>query len=164
MAYSINKVTLLGNLTRDPEIRAMPDGTKIFSANIATSQKWKDRNTGEDKEQSEFTNVSAFGPMVDVLERYCQKGSQVYIEGKLKTDSYVKQGDPEDRKTYSTKVTIREFVLLGRLKNSDGSVSSGGANYPSPTDSSPAKSAPTSTKPTKSNNDDDVITEDDIPF
>lgn len=114
MAGSINKVILVGNLGRDPEVRTFQNGDKVVNINLATSETWKDRNTGEKRERTEWHRVAIFGGVAGVAEKYTRKGSKVYIEGKLETRKWQDQSG-QDR--YSTEVVIRPYggnlVLLG---------------------------------------------------
>lgn len=111
MTKGVNKVILLGRLGKDPVIN---NGCANFS--IATSEKWKDKETGEQKEQTEWHKLVAFGKLSDVIKKYLFKGSQVYIEGKLKTDKYEKDGQT----LYSTKIIIHSLQMLGDKKYQNG--------------------------------------------
>lgn len=107
MANSLNKVMLIGSLGRDPEIRSFQSGDKVASLNVATTESWKDKNTGEKKEKTEWHNVSLFGDgLVRVAEQYLRKGSKVYIEGQLQTRKWQDQSG-QDR--YTTEIVIRGF-------------------------------------------------------
>jgi single-strand DNA-binding protein len=122
MAGSVNKVILLGNLGRDPEVRTSQDGSKIVNLNIATSETWKDRGTGERKEKTEWHRVVIFNPnLADVAERYLKKGSSVYIEGALQTRKWTDQQGVEK---YSTEIVIGRFkgelTLLGGREGGGG--------------------------------------------
>lgn len=125
MAGSVNKVILVGNLGRDPEVRTSQDGAKIVSLNIATSESWKDRSSGERKEKTEWHRVVIFNPnLADVAERYLRKGSSVYIEGALQTRKWTDQSGQE---RYTTEVVIGRFKgELTLLGGRDGGGSSGG--------------------------------------
>ena len=134
MAGSVNKVTLLGNLGRDPEIRNTQDGAKIVQLSIATSERWKDRNTGEPRERTEWHRVVIFNENLGrVAEQYLRKGSSVYLEGQLQTRKWTDQQGVEK---YSTEVVLQRFrgelTLLGG--RGDGQLGSGGLD--SGTDSS----------------------------
>jgi single-strand DNA-binding protein len=127
MAGSVNKVILVGNLGRDPEVRTSQDGSKIVNLNIATSETWKDRGTGERKEKTEWHRVVIFNPnLADVAERYLKKGSSVYIEGALQTRKWTDQSGQEK---YSTEIVIGRFkgelTLLGGRDSGGG----GGGGY-----------------------------------
>jgi single-strand DNA-binding protein len=107
MAGSVNKVILVGNLGRDPEARTFTNGGKVCNLNIATSETWKDRNTGEKKERTEWHSVAIFSePLANIAEQYLRKGSKVYIEGQLETRKWQDQSG-NDR--YSTEVVLRPF-------------------------------------------------------
>lgn len=107
MAGSVNKVILVGNLGQDPEIRSFPSGGKVANLRIATSETWKDRNTGERKERTEWHTVAIYSePLVRVAEQYLKKGSKVYVEGQLETRKWQDQSG-NDR--YSTEVVLSGF-------------------------------------------------------
>lgn len=107
MSGSVNKVIIIGNLGRDPEIRAMQSGDRVASLAIATSERWKDRQTGEQKEKTEWHRVSIFNqPLVSVSENYLKKGSKVYIEGQLETRKWT---DQQGQERYSTEVVLRPY-------------------------------------------------------
>lgn len=122
MAGSINKVTLLGHLGRDPEVRSFSNGGKIVTLRVATSESWKDKQTGERKERTEWHTVSIQNEgLAKVAEQYLRKGSKVYVEGRLETRKWQDQSG-QDR--YSTEVTLRayagELVLLDRRDGEGG--------------------------------------------
>ncbi|MFN3989639.1 MAG: single-stranded DNA-binding protein [Erythrobacter sp.] len=122
MAGSLNKVMLIGNLGADPEIRTFSNGGKVANLRIATSETWKDRQTGERKEKTEWHNVAIFSEgLVNVVERYLKKGSKVFVEGKLQTRKWQDQNG-QDR--YSTEVVIQG--LGGTLTMLDGPGGGGG--------------------------------------
>lgn len=104
----MQKFMAIGNLGREPETRYTQGGSPVTSFSIATSEKWKDKQTGEQKEKTEWHNCVAFGRLAEIVAQYVRKGSKVYIEGKLQTDSYEKDGI----KRYSTKVNVRELQML----------------------------------------------------
>lgn len=112
----LNKVYLIGNLTRDPEIKALPSGTKVTNFSIATNRYWKDAKTGEKKEQSEFHNIVVFGPQAETSAKYLKKGSNVLIEGRLQTRSWEQDG----QKKYKTEI-ISESVQFGNTRPQGGS-------------------------------------------
>lgn len=107
MSGSVNKAIILGNLGRDPEIRSTQDGTRVCNLSIATSESWKDKNSGERKEKTEWHRVTIFNPqLVDVAERFLKKGSKVYIEGSLQTRKWTDQSGAEK---YSTEIVLQKF-------------------------------------------------------
>lgn len=115
MAGSVNKVILVGNLGRDPEVRAMQNGNKVCNLSLATSETWKDKASGERKERSEWHKVVIFNDrLVSIAEQYLRKGSKVYIEGALQTRKYQ---DKDGAEKYTTEVVLQQFrgeiVLLG---------------------------------------------------
>ena len=102
----INKVILVGRLGQDPEIRHTPNGTAVANVSLATSEKWKDKNTGEQQEKTEWHRIAVFGKLAEITDQYLRKGSQVYFEGKLQTRKWQdKQG--QDR--YTTEVVVDGF-------------------------------------------------------
>ena len=122
MAGSVNKVILIGNLGRDPEVRTFGNGGKVCNLRIATSENWKDKNTGERREKTEWHSVAIFNDgLVRIAEQYLKKGSKVYIEGALQTRKYQAQ-DGTDR--YSTEVVLQGFG--GTLTMLDGRGEGGG--------------------------------------
>src|SRR5580692_175255 len=122
MAGSVNKVILVGNLGRDPEIRSTNDGTRIANLNLATSENWKDRNSGERKERTEWHRVVIFNDkLVEVVEKFLKKGSKIYVEGALQTRKWTDQSGTEK---YSTEVVLQRF--RGELTMLDGRGEGGG--------------------------------------
>ena len=116
MSGSVNKVTLVGNLGRDPEIRAMQNGDKIVQISIATSDRWKDKSTGEQRERTEWHRVVIFNEALGkIAEQYLKKGSTVYIEGQLQTRKWTDQQSGQEK--YTTEVVLQryrgELTLLG---------------------------------------------------
>ncbi|MEM1264220.1 MAG: single-stranded DNA-binding protein [Pseudomonadota bacterium] len=110
MARGINKVILVGNLGADPESRTMPSGSMVTNLRIATAEQWKDKQTGERQERTEWHSVAMFGRLAEISAEYLRKGSQVYIEGRLQTRKWQdKQGN--DR--YTTEIVANEMQMLG---------------------------------------------------
>jgi single-strand DNA-binding protein len=145
---SVNKVILVGNLGADPETRYMPSGDAIANIRLATTDKWKDKQSGEQKEATEWHRVAFFGRLAEIVGQYCKKGSQVYIEGRIRTRKWQDKESGQDR--YSTEIVADAMQLLGsRQGQSDapareyggaaagsGRASGGGENR------APAKKAP----------------------
>jgi single-strand DNA-binding protein len=129
MAGSVNKVILVGNLGRDPEVRTFQNGGKVCNLRVATSERWRDRNTGENREKTEWHTVAIFSEgLVRVAEQYLRKGSKVYLEGQLETRKWQDQSG-QDR--YSTEVVLRKFgstlvMLDGRGGDNAGGGQGGG--------------------------------------
>jgi single-strand DNA-binding protein len=131
MAGSVNKVIIIGNLGRDPEVRTFQNGGKVCNLRIATSETWKDRTTGERKERTEWHSVAIFQEgLVRIAEQYLRKGSKVYIEGKLQTRKWQDQSG-NDR--YSTEIVLQGFdgVLTMLDGRSEGGSQGGGGGYDS---------------------------------
>ncbi len=125
MAGSVNKVILVGNLGRDPEIRSLQDGNKVANLSVATSETWRDRDSGERRERTEWHRVVIFNErLADVAEKYLRKGSKVYLEGQLQTRKWTGQ-DGQDR--YTTEVVLQRFRgELTMLDSRSGSEPGGG--------------------------------------
>ena len=128
MAGSVNKVILIGNLGRDPEVRSFQNGGKVCNLRIATSETWKDRNTGERREKTEWHSVTIFQEgLVRIAEQYLKKGSKVYIEGQLQTRKWQDQSGAD---RYSSEVVLQGFGgTLTMLDGRDGGGSGGGGDY-----------------------------------
>ena len=163
MAGSVNKVILIGNLGKDPEVRTMQSGGKVCNFSIATSESWKDKNTGERQERTQWHNIVIWNEnLVKIAESYLKKGSKVYIEGQLETRKYEKDG----RDVYTTEVVLRpyrgELTLLD--SRSSGGESSGGAfndnGGQSSYDSGPSKARAAAGRPQTKVDE----LEDEIPF
>ncbi|MDR2157835.1 MAG: single-stranded DNA-binding protein [Holosporaceae bacterium] len=145
MAGSINKVILVGNLGKDPEVRSAQDGSKIVSFSIATSEYWKDKMSGERKEKTEWHRVVVFNPnLADICEKYLHKGSKVYLEGQLQTRKWQDQSGNEK---YTTEVIISRFK--GELTLLDSRQDGGGATFEAPSEDGKSESS---------------VIDDDIPF
>jgi single-strand DNA-binding protein len=110
MARGINKVILIGNLGADPETRAMPSGTTVANLRIATSESWRDKQSGEQQERTEWHRVALFGRLAEIAGEYLRKGSQVYIEGSLRTRKWQ---DKQGNERYSTEIIGNELQMLG---------------------------------------------------
>ena len=137
MAGSINKVILVGNVGQDPQVRTMQNGQKVVSFSLATSDRWRDRQTGEQKEQTEWHRVVIFNPnLVEVAERMLQKGTKLYLEGSLRTRKWQNQQGID---VYTTEVVLNQFagqmVILAGAKSLDNAQS--GSDY----GATPAQSA-----------------------
>jgi single-strand DNA-binding protein len=104
----INKAIILGNLGRDPETRYLQSGAAVTNFSVATSERWKDKQTGEQKEKTEWHRCVAFGRQAEIADQYLSKGSKVYVEGSLQTSQYEKNGQTH----YSTEIKVREFQML----------------------------------------------------
>lgn len=149
MARGINKVILIGNLGRDPETRYSQGGNPITNFSIATSDSWRDKQSGEQQERTEWHNVVCFSRLAEIAGEYLRKGSKVYIEGSLRTSNWEKDG----QKHYRTEVIARELQML------DGRGGGGGDPPPNGFESSAPPSQPQNA-PTLTDDDFD----DDIPF
>jgi len=122
MARGINKVILVGNLGNDPETRYLPDGNAVTNISIATSESWKDKNTGQQNERTEWHRVVFFRRLAEIAGEYLKKGSKVYVEGQLRTRQYEKEG----QKHYSTEIVANEMQMLDSRGDN---MSGGGGNY-----------------------------------
>lgn len=106
MSGSLNEIQLIGNLGSDPEVKAMPSGDKVANFSVATSERWKDKATGADKEKTEWTRIVVWGKLADIVEKYLKKGSKVYVKGALQTRKWQ---DASGQDKYSTEVVLRGF-------------------------------------------------------
>jgi single-strand DNA-binding protein len=164
---SVNKVIIVGNLGRDPEIRYMPSGDAIANIAVATSYKSKDRNTGEQKELTEWHRISFFGRLAEIVGQYLKKGSSVYVEGRLQTRKYT---DKDGIERYATDIIAENMQMLGGRQGMGGDSSFGGGDdmggydaapsRPAPRQAPPAPAARPQPKPAPNFSDMD----DDIPF
>jgi single-strand DNA-binding protein len=168
---SVNKVIIVGNLGRDPEIRYMPSGDAIANIAVATSYKSKDRNSGEQKELTEWHRISFFGRLAEIVGQYLKKGSSVYVEGRLQTRKYT---DKDGIERYATDIIAENMQMLGGRQGMGGDAGgySGGDSYgggdsydappsrPAPRQAPPAPAARPQPKPAPNFSDMD----DDIPF
>ena len=157
MAGSVNKVILLGNLGRDPEIRSMQSGSKMATFSMATSKRWRDKNTQEQRDKTSWHNIVVFGDgLVDIVEKYVKKGSKIYVEGELQTRKWQDQ-DGNDR--YTTEVVLQGFnsnLTLLDSRNATNNNEDKAVN----TD----QTASNFENPTSSENSDSSESDDDIPF
>lgn len=151
MARGINKVILIGNLGQDPEVRYTASGTAIANLRIATSEQWRDKQTGENKESTEWHTVVLFGKTAEIAGQYLKKGRQVYLEGRLQTRKWQ---DKSGNDRYSTEVVANDMQMLGGLAGGGGT-----ASYDRG-DSSPPPSRSAAPEPAMDRDFED----DDIPF
>lgn len=157
MAGSVNKVIIVGNLGRDPESRSFQNGGKVVNLRIATSESWKDRNSGEKKEKTEWHSVAVYNEgLANVAERFLRKGSKVYIEGQLQTRKWQ---DAQGQDKYSTEIVLQGFNSV--LTMLDGP---GGGNQDSAGSNAPRQSKPASKPAPASGSFDDFDDDSDLPF
>lgn len=123
MARGVNKVILVGNLGADPETRAMPSGATVANLRIATSESWRDKTSGEQQERTEWHRVALFGRLAEIASEYLRKGSQVYIEGSLRTRKWQ---DKQGNERYSTEIVGNELQMLGSRGGGGGGGAGGG--------------------------------------
>jgi single-strand DNA-binding protein len=124
MARGINKVILIGNLGADPETRAIPSGTTVANLRVATSESWRDKQSGEQQERTEWHRVALFGRLAEIAAEYLKKGSQVYIEGSLRTRKWQ---DKQGNERYSTEIIGNELQMLGGRGGGGGGGGAGAA-------------------------------------
>lgn len=148
MARGINKVIIVGNLGGDPETRYMPSGSAVTNLTVATNESWKDKQTGEQKDRTEWHKVALFNRLAEVAAEYLRKGSQVYIEGKLRTRKWQ---DKNGQDRWTTEIVADEMQMLGGRGGSGGSSAPMGSSSDSSSSSAPPQPGP-----------DDF--DDDIPF
>jgi len=152
---SVNKWIGIGNLGRDPESRYTASGEAICNFSIACTETWKDKQTGERKEMTEWVRISAFGKLAEICSQYLKKGSQVYVEGSLRTRKWT---DKDGQERYTTEIRCDDMKMLGSRQGMGApAAGGGGGGYDAPTDYAPA---PPKNKPKPSFDD----LGDDIPF
>ena len=151
MARGVNKVILVGNLGRDPEVRYSPNGAAIANVTIATSEGWKDKQTGEMQERTEWHRIVFFSRLAEIAGEYLRKGSQIYVEGRLQTRKWQ---DKEGQDRYTTEVVANELQMLGGR--------SGGSNQTSDSSQQFDQSQPSAPSKPAAKEFDDF--DDDIPF
>ncbi|MCL1960859.1 MAG: single-stranded DNA-binding protein [Desulfovibrionaceae bacterium] len=167
---SVNKVILVGNLGRDPEMRSFPNGDQVANVTLATTDKWKDKQSGEPREHTEWHRLVFNGRLAEIVGQYLRKGSQVYVEGSIRTRKWQDQQTGQDR--YSTEIRVDQMQMLGSRQGMGGPAGDGGSDgYDAPSRTAPApraaapRSAPApapapAAKPSSGFDDMD----DDIPF
>ena len=155
MARGVNKVILVGNLGKDPEVRYMPSGGAVANVTIATTDQWKDKQTGEQREKTEWHNVVFYQRLAEIVGEYLKKGSQVYVEGRLQTRKWQ---DKNGNDRYTTEIIANEMQMLGG--RGGGSASFGGGQAAS---SSGGASAPAAAGSSSGGGADEGF-DDDIPF
>jgi single-strand DNA-binding protein len=152
----VNKVILVGNLGKDPEVRYQPSGGAVANLTIATSEQWRDKSTGENKEITEWHRVVIFGKLAEVAGEYLRKGSQVYIEGQLRTRKWQAQDGTEK---YTTEILVN---VGGTMQMLGGKQEGGTGNRPQQSQQQPQRQAGQSTP--QANNEPPMDFDDDIPF
>jgi single-strand DNA-binding protein len=125
MAGSVNKVTIIGNLGQDPETRYTPSGVAVCNFSVATSESWKDKDSGEKKERTEWHRIVAWGKLGELCGEYLSKGKKAYIEGKLQTREWE---DKQGVKRYTTEIVAKDVVFLSPLGSGQGGFSPSGAD------------------------------------
>jgi single-strand DNA-binding protein len=154
MARGVNKVILIGNLGKDPEVRYMPSGGAVANVTLATSESWKDKQSGEKQERTEWHNVVFYNRLAEIAGEYLKKGSKVYVEGSLRTRKWQDKNSGADR--YTTEIIASEMQMLDGRGGGGGG---GGEGYGER--SGQAQSAPAAREPAPAGTDD---FDDDIPF
>ncbi len=165
---SVNKVIIVGNLGRDPEVRSFPSGDRVANVTVATTETWKDKQSGERREATEWHRLVFRGRLVDIVEQYLRKGSQVYVEGSIRSRKY---NDATGMEKSITEINVNEMTMLGSRQGMGGPGASGGdedGGYEAPRRPAPASrpaAAPRAPAPapTKSSSGFDDM-DDDIPF
>ena len=155
MARGVNKVIVVGNLGNDPDTRYMPSGSAVTNISVATSESWKDKQSGEQKERTEWHRIVMFGRLGEIAAEYLRKGSQVYIEGSLRTNKWQ---DKSGADRYTTEIIADEMQMLGSRGGAGGASGGGGGGGGS---SRPQNDGPPASPPPQGSSDD---FDDDIPF
>ncbi len=165
---SVNKVILVGNLGRDPEIRTFPSGDRVANCTMATTESWKDKQTGERRELTEWHRLTFRGGLAGIVEQYLRKGSQIYVEGSIRSRKYT---DKDGIEKSITEINVSDMTMLGSRQGAggpasddDGAAGGAGGAYSRPAPASrPAAQAPRAAAPAKSTSGFDDM-DDDIPF
>ena len=131
MAQGVNKVILIGNVGQDPETKYMPSGGAVTNLSIATSESWKDKQTGQPQERTEWHNIVVWGPLAEICGKYLHKGKQVYIEGKIQNRSY---DDRDGNKRYISEIVASEMQMLSRAGEQSGGSGGGGGRPTTPSE------------------------------
>jgi single-strand DNA-binding protein len=156
---SVNKVILIGNLGRDPEVRYAPSGSAICNVTIATSRQWKDKTSGEKQEETEWHRVVFYDRLAEIAGEYLKKGRPVYVEGRLKTRKWT---DKDGVEKYTTEIVADQMQLLGSREGMGDGESRGGGSAPASRPSSGGAGSPRPAPQKSSTGFDDM--DDDIPF
>jgi len=127
MARGVNKVIIVGNLGNDPDTKYMPSGSAVTNLSVATNESWKDKQTGEQKDRTEWHRVAMFGRLAEIAAEYLRKGSQVYIEGKLRTRKWQ---DQQGNDKYTTEIIADEMQMLGGRSGGGAPAMGGGSGVP----------------------------------
>ncbi|NYT25279.1 single-stranded DNA-binding protein [Alcaligenaceae bacterium] len=161
---SVNKVILVGNLGRDPEVRYSPDGAAICNVSVATTSQWKDRNTGERREETEWHRVVFYNRLAEIAGEYLRKGRSVYVEGRLKTRKWQDKDTGQDR--YSTEIVADQMQMLGGRGDDMGGGGGGGDfnQAPAPSRAPQQRPAPAQQRPAAQEPTNLADMDDDIPF
>ena len=164
MARGINKVILIGNLGNDPEVRYTPNGSAVANITLATSTSWRDKQTGELQERTEWHRIAFFNRLAEIVGEYLHKGSKIYVEGSLRTRKWQDKTTGADR--YTTEIIANEMQMLDSRSSSGGSSSHhSNSNYQSSSDTSTTTSSThANTNQSSSKNDSPPDLDDDIPF
>lgn len=149
MAASLNRAQIIGNITRDPEVRQTPNGQTVATIGVATNRKWKNA-AGEFQEEVEFHNVVCWGKLAEICQQYLKKGSKAYFDGRLKTRTWE---DPDGKKNYRTEIIAENMIMLD----------SRGGSAPASQSSAPAQASAEPTPPIQNSNEEEVKI-DDLPF
>lgn len=132
----LNRATFIGNLGKDPEMRYLPDGRAVANTSLATTERWKDKTSGEKQEKTEWHNLVFFGKSAEIAGQYLKKGSKIYVEGRLQTRKWQ---DKEGKDRYTTEIVVSDFQMLDRREN--------GGSEEQPPERKPAAAAPASRQP-----------------
>lgn len=146
----VNKVILIGNCGKDPDTRYLPSGAPVANISIATSERWKDKTSGEEREKTEWHNLIFFNKLAEIAGQYLKKGSPIYVEGKLQTRKWEKEGQTH----YTTEIVVHELQMLGSKPAAEGGAPATGARQQQ------ARAAPA----TATAGGDKSFEDDDIPF
>jgi single-strand DNA-binding protein len=153
MARGVNKVILVGNLGKDPETRYMPSGSAVTNLTLATSESWKDKQTGDQQERTEWHKIAMFGRLAEIAAEYLRKGSQVYIEGKLRTRKWQ---DKEGKDRWTTEIVADEMQMLGSKGGGGASAGASADRGAASSDGPPSRAAVNDSGSPPGDFDDDI--------
>ncbi len=153
MARGVNKVILIGNLGKDPEVRYMPSGQAVANVTLATTDSWKDKQSGEQQDRTEWHNLVFYGRLGEIAGEYLRKGSQIYVEGRLQTRKWQ---DKNGQDRWTTEIIANEMQMLGGRGGAAASEDNSGQYAPRPRAAAPAQAAPQSTGGGFDDFDDDI--------
>jgi len=163
MAASLNNAQIIGNLTRDPEVRQTPNGQTVATIGLATNRRWTNKQTGQTQEEVEFHSVVVWGKLAEICQQYLKKGSKAYFQGRLKTRNWE---DPDGKKNYRTEIIAENMIMLDSRGAAGGAAAATAtvAQPVAPVPEAPVSNAPEAPAPSAQPDKEEKIKIDDLPF